>query len=360
VKRAAVLAPAAFALLGCVEHATPQRDLRPAELGIAPVGFDVARACGAWSESTGDDPDAAASHVSFPEIDPEASCFVRVHHDATGRVHPDATPNGCGYSAEQPTIARIDATISAYEAALHGDMSATPTLACDLSRDVRDAAARANLTTLHALRRRLVGGARYPYAAVSIFGFGLRHHDRHAIARYRPGNPCETTPIEKAALDDLGVNVVRAGRGSAAIAGGVAPVLIATGGAVHSRTVEAFALGYLATCVMGVRADRVLYDPCAAHTHENIRNTGRLVVAIGGRTAYLLTDDGLQSGYLQEWTFFDAFGGSIDQRSLRDWGYLLGAFRQASEGIDAGFWYSPYRFWARGKTEASSFTCLDR
>src|SRR6185369_7709359 len=127
----------------------------------------------------------------------------------------------------------------------------------------------------------------------------------------------------------FGVNVVRAGRAAEAFFGGVAPVITVSGGAVHSRLNESFLLDYLLTCRLGVRPDAVLLDPCADHTHTNVRNTGRLVRALAGRTAYVVTDDGLQAGYLQEWTAFDLVGGSIDQRALRDWGYLVGSFRQA-------------------------------
>ena len=81
-------------------------------------------------------------------------------------------------------------------------------------------------------------------------------------------------------------------------------------------------------------------------------------VELGGRTAYLVTDQGLQGGYLQEWNVFHMIGGSIDQRALRDWGYLLGAWRQASVGIDSGFWFTPYRFWAEPRDGAGSLTCL--
>ena len=117
-----------------------------------------------------------------------------------------------------------------------------------------------------------------------------------------------------------------------------------SGGAVHSRLYEALMMGFIATCRLHVPPDQVLYDPCADHTHTNVRNTGRLVTALGGRTALVVTDDGLQSAYLEEWTTFDAFGGSIDQRALRDWHYLIGSWRRA--GDSAEFWFSPFRFWA--------------
>ena len=85
---------------------------------------------------------------------------------------------------------------------------------------------------------------------------------------------------------------------------------------------------------------------------------GSLIEAVAGRTAYMVTDDLFQATYLQEWTLFDLFGGSVDQRALRDWGYLIGSWRQASVGIDAGFWYTPYRFWA--DPTLRDFSCVGR
>ena len=131
-----------------------------------------------------------------------------------------------------------------------------------------------------------------------------------------------------------------------------------SGGAIHSRLTEAFLLDYLLACRFGVATDAVLVDPCADHTHTNLRNTGSLVAAIGGRTAYVVTDDGLQSGYLEEYTAFDFLFGSIDQRAVRDFGYLLGSYRRASAGMKAGFWYTPYRFWAEPTNGLGSFTCI--
>ena len=54
----------------------------------------------------------------------------------------------------------------------------------------------------------------------------------------------------------------------------------------------------------------------------------------------------------------DIVGGSIDQRALRDFGYLLGAWRQTSVGIDGGYWYTPYRFWAEPRDGLGSFSCI--
>jgi hypothetical protein len=133
--------------------------------------------------------------------------------------------------------------------------------------------------------------------------------------------------------------------------------VIVSGGAIHSDVVEAFLLDWLLTCRFGVQPDRVLLDPCADHTHTNARNVGSLVVALGGRTAYVVTDDGLQADYLADWTMFDLIGGSIDQRSLRDFGYLVGSWRLASVGIQSGFWFTPYRFWAEPPGSQGAFSC---
>ena len=72
---------------------------------------------------------------------------------------------------------------------------------------------------------------------------------------------------------------------------GVAPVVIFSGGAVHSQRYEIFLLAYLASCRFGLPRDRILLDPCARHTHENLRNSGGLLRLIGGRQAYVVTDD---------------------------------------------------------------------
>jgi hypothetical protein len=178
---------------------------------------------------------------------------------------------------------------------------------------------------------------------------------KSALVDWRPGQACPA--LSKREMSLFSLNIVRAGRAAEAQLAGVAPVMTVSGAAVHSPLTEAFLLYYLATCRFGVREDAVLLDPCADHTHTNLRNTGGLVADLGGRTAYLVTDDGLQAAYLQEWTTFDLIGGSIDQRSLRDWGYILGSWRQASTGMDAGFWFTPYRFWAEQRPGLGAFRC---
>lgn len=344
-----------LALTGCFHHAEPPATppTGPAA-GFTPPRFDAARACRDWRSATGDGD--AREHDSFPELDPARSCFVAVRY-GDGAPRADPTPAGCGYPRGDADRAAITRAADRYQAIASGDHRGPwpIELACALPDEARRAAAAHNARALRALARR-TSARRYPYAAVSTFGFGNGQQGASALVSYRPGDVCPA--IDKRGMRLFGVNVVRAARAAEAWLAGVAPVITVSGGAVHSSLVEAFLLEWLVACRLGAPSDAVLLDPCADHTHTNIRHTGALLRSIGGRTAYLVTDDGLQSGYLEEWTSFDLIGGSIDQRSLRDFGHLLGSFRRAAVGMRAGFWYTPYRFWAEPEAGLGSFTCV--
>jgi hypothetical protein len=347
----------ARACAGCFVRSTaPSAPPEDARGGKAPRGFDPARACGEWTSALGPGGGAAASHLSFPELRPEG-CYVPVRYEG-GRPTPDPTPDGCGYPTPG-AAARLASEAARYEAIADGRPTGPLPLdvACALTDDVRRVTARVNARTLRALAARIADDTRrWPYAAAATFGFGYRVQAASSLVPWRPGDACPD--LGKADMDLASINIVRAHRAAEALHARVAPVVTLSGGAVHSPLVEAFLLDYLVTCRFGVRPDRVLLDPCADHTHTNVRNTGGLVIALGGRTAYVVTDDDLQAGYLQDRTVFSAIGGSIDQRSLRDFGYLVGAWRQASVGIDAGFWFSPYRFWAEPEGGLGSFSCV--
>jgi hypothetical protein len=345
-------------LLGCFRHSElPVEPPRGCMAGRAPAGFDPKRACGHWADAVGPGGEDALVHDSFPELF-AGSCYVPVHYD--GEVaRPDPTPAGCGYPLPGARE-RLMAELARYEAIAtgHGERPLPPELACDLPPKGRAAAARQNARAVARVLADLDEHKVYPYAAVSAFGFGHADQAESVLADYSPGDACRS--MSKDDLDLLTINVTRAGRAAMAQLGRVAPVIIVSGGAVHSRLIEAFALDHLAVCKFGAPADRVLLDPCADHTHTNVKHTASLVVALGGRAAYIVTDDGLQSDYLEEWNFFNLIGGSIDQRALRDWGYLLGSWRRASVGIKAGFWFSPYRFWAEPAKGLGSFQCARR
>jgi len=280
-----------------------------------------------------------------------------VHYD-DHKVTFDPIPRGCGYPNDD-AVAAIELRGAHYDLVANGNASSLPLeLACELPDDVRTAAARVNARTLWSLaeaRRTGVDERVYPYAIAGTFGYGNPAQSTISIAKWRAGDACRT--LDGADLAALGVNVERARRAAEAFHAGVAPLVSLSGGAVHSSAYEAFLLMHLVTCELGVPADRVLLDPCADHTHTNVRNTGALVSHIGGRFGYIVTDDGIQSGYLEEWTFFDVIQGSIDQRALRDFGYLVGSWRSASVGMRAGFWFTPYRYWAEDPRGIGGFTC---
>ncbi len=355
-RRAVALLGALSLSAACARHAPTPPLAHDARFGFAPNDFDEGRACGSWSDAADGHPDALV-HDAFPEAS-TTGCFVRVRY-GEGDVTVDPVPDGCGFP-NATSLDRIEQRAASYD--LVASRSAAPALpmelACDLPDDVRTVAARTNARSLQSFAEARRSGSDtrvYPYALVGTFGYGAPAQDGASIARFRPGDACASLASGDEAR--LGVNIQRAARAAEAFHAGVAPFVSLSGGAVHSSAYEAFMLDQLVTCRFGVPADRVLLDPCADHTHTNVRNTGALVANIGGRFAYLVTDDGLQSGYLEEWTIFDLVLGSIDQRSLRDFGHLVGSWRRASVGMHAGFWFTPYRYWAEDPEGIGGFSC---
>jgi hypothetical protein len=345
---------ATLVLAGCfVQSRVPEAEAPEAQVGRCASGVDRASACGTWSEAVASCGGDATTHTSFPQLSP-AGCHVEVRYETPDAI-PTAgeVPAGCGYPTSE-TAATLEREARRYDEVAEGK-EAPLELACALPDAVRARAATHNARTLRATARRLASGRRHPYAAVATFGFGHLVMNQSRLVDWLPGDGCRA--LDKSEMDYLGVNRVRAARAAAAYHGGIAPVVTVSGGAIHADLVEAFMLLHLATCRFGVPDDAVLLDPCADHTHTNVRNTGSLVIALGGRTAYVVTDSGLQGGYLQDWTSFDLIGGSIDQRALRDWGYLVGSWHRASVGLDAGFWFTPYRFWG-ADDDLARLTCV--
>ena len=206
-------------------------------------------------------------------------------------------------------------------------------------------------------RAEVPNAAKYPYSAAIAFGYGWPDQALTSIADWRPGDACHA--LSQSDIDRMGVMNLRSRRVADALRAGVAPMAIVSGGTQHSRMVEAFAMLFLLRCAFGVPADRVLLEPCAQHTHTNVRNSGRWLVEMGARAGYIVTDDGIQKEYLEEYSGFELLFGSIDERSLRDWGYLVGSWRRAAEGPNVGYWYTPYRFWAEPRSGLGTLTCTD-
>ncbi len=315
-------------LLGaCYQHAPVPAPATPCACGAhAPKDLDRKTLCSDW-------PSSVRTHGSFPEVDAK-SCFVRVRYPG---AKADPIPEGCGYTA--PDLSK---ELARYDAIASGDNRDLPLeLRCALPPNERILAARTNATALRSIPKK-----RYPYAAVATFGYGTPMQEKTPLLKWRPGDACPQ--LNALSLDRLGQNRERAARAAEAFHAGVGPVVTVSGGAIHSPVYETWILAYFLHCEHHVPLESIVVDPCADHTHTNLRNTAGLVVALGGRAAYVVTT-GIQVGYMQEWTTWDLIGGSIDQRSLRDFGFLTGSHRQASVGADFGFWLTPYRFWADDK-----------
>jgi hypothetical protein len=306
--------------------------------------------CRGWHTSVVARDEWAITHVSFPENNVQDACFTKVKHDGRS-VRAEKAPRGCAFPAPAGR-ARLEALAAELEAL--ADDAPSRLFPCSLTREQRRTARLQNVRALRAIAR---DSATYPYSAVVVPGHGLLEQNDTALASFLPGHTCKD--LADGDLGRLGALPFRTARAADALRGGVAPVAIVSGGAVHSRVIEAFAMMQLLECREHIAPERILLEPCAEHTHTNLRNSGRWMDAMGARAAYLLTDDWLQSTYLQDATGFELLLGTPDQRSLRDWGYVMGSWRQASIGIDAGFWFTPYRFWAEPKDALGSMTCVD-
>jgi hypothetical protein len=349
---------ATLGVVACAVRDSPPadrtHDARFGFLGVAAGKLDTRAACGHWSEAVGSLDQHAMSHTSFPNNDADHACFIPVTH--TGRtVTIGGIPPGCAVPKPRQSEA-MRALADRLESESTKDLE--PLFPCDLTQAQRAAAARHNA---RALRKASALPATYPYSAILVPGWGIAPQAEASMASWLPGDACHG--VSEMDRLRLGSMVSRTRRAADAWRGGAAPMLLVTGGAAHSPMIEAFGMLYLLECdtdpdsATSVPAP-VLVEPCAEHTHTNLRNSARWLVGMEARTAYLVTDDGLQSDYFQDGTIENVFAGSLDTRSLRDWGYIIGSWRQASVGVQAGFWFTPFRFWAEPKAGLGSFTCV--
>jgi hypothetical protein len=164
-----------------------------------------------------------------------------------------------------------------------------------------------NAAALEALRRR-------PAEAGRTF-------DAILVPGYTPLD--QTTPlteIHPIAVERLVIALeeLRAGR---------APIVVVSGGNVHPEgTPVNEALQMKAWLLArGVSPDRVIVEPCARHSHTNLRNAGRFLLAHGLSRAVIVTsrDQAMYFGRPRTSTF--------DARCLSDLGYVVGALQELDE-----------------------------
>lgn len=365
--RSSTWIPGALALLlvplwGCgVREPVPPDRRRDARFGFlagdAPPP-PTALMCSRWMSVVVSRDPHAITHVTFPETNAQDACFVRVSHEGDDNARPASeTPRGCSYPTPAARVRMIALAETLERVAATGQSH--PLFACTLAERDRRAAAAHDARVLRAMAG---DKGAYPYAAIVVPGHGGAAQSRSALNGFRPGDACRAIDgvTETALLRGM---IPRTRRASALLRGGVAPFAIVSGAAVHSPLNESFAMLHLLTCPRDgasiVPAERVLLEPCADHTHTNVRNAGRWIHALSARNAYVITDDFLQAEYFQDSSGFELLMGSIDQRSLRDFAGLLGSWRQASIGNASGFWYTPYRFWAEPRDGLGTATCVD-
>jgi hypothetical protein len=154
--------------------------------------------------------------------------------------------------------------------------------------------------------------------------FASRHvtpYDLIVVPGYTPLDATEPTPTvhptAAARLDDA----------IAAYRHGLAPVLLVTGGNVHPNGTpfnEAVLMKrYLVS--QKVPAGAIILEPCARHSHTNLRNAGRFLLTHGLRRALVVTsmDQALYFGRPRS--------SSFDARCVADLGYVVGML----EDVDA-------------------------
>jgi len=104
---------------------------------------------------------------------------------------------------------------------------------------------------------------------------------------------------------------------------GAAPLVMVSGGNVHPDATpfnEALEMKRF-LLARGVPESRILVEPCARHSHTNLRNVARFMLSTGLRRALIVTSID------QAYYFGSPRASSFDVRCLADLGYLVGAFQ---------------------------------
>lgn len=104
------------------------------------------------------------------------------------------------------------------------------------------------------------------------------------------------------------------------LAAGLAPVIVVSGGNVHPPDTPVNEAMQMKEWLLahGTPAERIIVEPCARHSHTNLRNAGRFLLTHGLRSAVITTslDQALYFGRPRT--------SSFDGRCVADLGYVVG------------------------------------
>ncbi len=133
------------------------------------------------------------------------------------------------------------------------------------------------------------------------------------------------TPLDAATPSPI-IHPTAAARLDAAMAhfrGGAAPLIVVSGANVHpagTPYVEAMLMkAYLLE--HGIREEEIVIEPCARHSHTNLRNVGRFMLRFGLRKAVIVTSRD------QAFYFGNPTTSSFDARCIADVGHRVGTFQ---------------------------------
>jgi hypothetical protein len=117
-----------------------------------------------------------------------------------------------------------------------------------------------------------------------------------------------------------------------ALRAGYAPLILVSGGNVHPADTpfnEALEMKRF-LLAQGVPSSAIIVEPCARHSHTNLRNAGRFMISAGLRTALIVTswDQGMYFGRARLSGF--------DARCVADLGYVVGTFYRV-ENVGVAF-----------------------
>jgi hypothetical protein len=162
--------------------------------------------------------------------------------------------------------------------------------------------------------------------AWSAARFPAMPYDVIVVPGYTPLDQTTPSPV----LDPVAQSRLLAA--VSALRAGYAPLILVSGGNVHPPNTpynEALEMKRF-LLAQGVPSSAIVVEPCARHSHTNLRNAGRFMMSTGLRTALIVTS------WDQSMYFGRARFSSFDARCVADLGYVVGTF-QRMENVGIAF-----------------------